>query len=429
MSTLEALPEEQLDTVDQDLATHNQLVEVAQQVATEGISLSLSLEMEHLVSGIYDAHVKRDTKLGLEGILQAAWGIIVRVFEKIKETMMRMVNWLKGGKTANGEDTSLPETTVEAVVEVKEIVADPELKQSIESILAEASKLRGGAATVVGTEDYFPYQTANTTEHFENFRKSLSSDEVDFLTSGHRYKVLRDAVKDFVDARFPAFMEHFDKDLLDWGDRALEKAIHVGSDFDVVTKFITEQARAYKDILRKYQHQIDKAQNLATEYEDDRGEGSYDRLYLFYRKPSELYPHIERLWNEIHFERIGDQDKQLLSAMDGIIARYDKLIQKYRVYATEKNRDWPAEQEMLKLIAGAHREGARVMSNIMRIANYLRRSVTTAFQVTMKAFSYLVRVFHIVGMMQGADTDKVKKSLEVIQDRRKKLIAVLSAIS
>lgn len=428
MSTLEALPEDTFDQLDQDLTTHNHLVEAAQQVATEGISLTLSLEMEHLVSGIYDAHVKRDTKVGLEGILQAAWGIIVRVFERIKETIMKMVRWLKGGKTADGEDTTHPDTTVETVTEVKAIVADPELKHSVDTILREATKVRGGGTTV-GTEDYFPYQNASTTEHFENFRKSLSGDEVDFLTSGHRYKVLRDAVKDFVDARFPAFMEHFDKDLLDWGDNALAKAIHVGSDFDVVTKFITEQARAYKELLRKYQHQIDKAQNLAVEYEEERGEGSYDRLYLFYRKPSELYPHIERLWNEIHFERIGDQDKQLLSAMDGIIARYDKLIQKYRAYAVEKDRDWPAEQEMLKLIAGAHREGARVMGNILRIANYLRRSVTTAFQVTMKAFSYLVRVFHIISMMQGVDTDKVKKSLEIIQDRRKKLIAVLSAIS
>lgn len=422
----DALPIAEFDTLDDVLVDHNQLVDTAQRVATEGITLAVSLEMEHLVDGIYQAHVKGDTKVGLEGILQAAWNMIVRFFEKIKETFMKMVRWIKGGKHANGEDTTHPDTTVKAVEEVSTIVKDPELKHSIDTILAEAAKVR---TPNTGTEDYFPYQNNNTTEHFENFRKSLSSDEVDFLTSGHRYKILRDAVKDFVEARFPSFMEHFDKDLLDWGDRALEKAIHVGSDFDVVTKFITEQAKQYKDILRKYQHQVDKAENMALEYDEERGEGSYDRLYLFYRKPSELYPHIERLWNEIHFERIGDQDKQLLSAMDGIIARYDKLIQKYRAYAVEKDRDWPAEQEMLKLIAGAHREGARVMGNILRIANYLRRSVTTAFQVTMKAFSYLVRVFHIISMMQGVDTDKVKKSLEIIQDRRKKLIAVLSAIS
>lgn len=413
------------ETLDVPLTEHNQIIESAYQVANEGLTLSLSLEMEHLVNGIYQAHVKKDMNLGMESILKAAWDMIISFFTKIKETFMKFVNWFKGGKSNTGEN-DLPDTTVKATEEVTAIVKDKELKSSIDAILAEATKVRD---VKVGTEDFFPYQNKTTTDHFENFRKSLSSDEVDFLTSGHRYKVLRDTVKDFVDAKFPTFLEHFDKELLFWGDKALDQAKHIGKDASVVGDFIAEQSRHYKDILSGYQKQIDTAQTMANNYSDQRDGGSYDRLYLFYRKPSELYPHIERLWDEIHFERIGEQDKHLLSALEGIIGRYDKLIQKYRNYANGATQDWPAEQEMLKLIAAAHREGARTMSNIMRVTTYLRRSVTTAFQVTMKSFSYLVRIFHIVGTMRGVDNDKVKKSLEVIQDRRKKLMAVLAAIS
>lgn len=358
----------------------------------------------------------------LEGILSGLWEMIAKIFDKIGKMIDKFITWLKSVAGMNSSNASF--YTPETGKKIHEIISDSELKHAIEDGLKEASK-----ATTLGNEDFFSAPIEQTMEIFAGFQKSLTEKEVDFLTSGHRYKLIEKAVNDYTRARLPEYVMGIEYDLFTWGQEGLNKSLHTGNGDVAVENFVKEQKAKLAEIERKYEHSTKFIRSMADEFAAiANANAARDRLNVFLKAPSGLYPHLDHLWKVIHFDRISEEDSKLINTLEDIHKKHETMLQRFRAQAKENDKFWPAEDEMLKMIMAAHKESSTNLSKVVRVAGFIKESALTAFNATMKSFSYLIRILGVVSKMNGVDQVKVKRSVDIISQRRRDLNSLLKIV-
>lgn len=365
---------------------------------------------------------KGELEVSLEGIASSIWDVIAKIFDKLGKMIDKFITWLKSISGMGGSNSSF--YTPETGKKINAIMNDSELKHAIEDGLKEASK-----ATTIGNEDFFSAPIEQTMEIFAGYQKSLTEKEVDFLTSGHRYKLIEKAVNDYTRARLPEYVMGIEYDLFTWGQEGLNKSLHTGNGDVAVENFVKEQKAKLAEIERKYEHSSKFIRSMADDFAAiANANAARDRLNVFLKAPSGLFPHLEHLWKVIHFDRISEEDSKLINTLEDIHKKHENMLQRFRAQAKENDKFWPAEDEMLKMIMAAHKESSTNLSKVVRVAGFIKESALTAFNATMKSFSYLIRILGVVSKMGNVDQAKVKRSVDIISQRRRDLNSLLKIV-
>lgn len=410
-----------LESYVEDLKKLETDIEKATKVC-ENISRTTAIESYAFDDVDVDHFPKGEITIGLEGLMSGIWDMIAKIFDKIGKMIDKLIAWLKSisGMGSSNSNFYTPETGKK----INAIMNDSELKHAIADGLKEASK-----ATTLGTEDFFSAPIEQTLEVFTGYQKSLSDKEVDFLTSGHRYKTIEKAVDSYTRARLPEYVMGIEYDLFTWGQEGLNKSLHTGNGEIAVENFVKEQKAKLTELERKYEHSTKFIRAMSDEFAGIANENAArDRLNVFLKSPSGLFPHLEHLWKVIHFDRISEEDSKLINTLEDIHKKHETMLHRFRAQAKENDKFWPAEDEMLKMIMTAHKESSANLSKVVKVAGYIKESALTAFNATMKSFSYLIRILSIVSKMGNVDQVKVKRSVEIISQRRRDLNSLLKIV-
>lgn len=311
-------------------------------------------------------------------------------------------------------------TSNEQVKEIKAIVSDHELKTAVDDAIELTNN--------VSLEDFNStlIKTANHTgiridEVFDSFKSSLNESEVDFLTSGQRYKVIKNVIDDFSTNNFPDYISRITFDINKWADGGLQQAPHIGKDEDVVSKFITDESKKADVIKSKYSSKVNVIKEMEKYCNDHSAKGSMDHLDLFYKKPSILFPHLEHLWDSVRFERIDDEDKKLIASLEKIKKQFEENAKHVQFKLENKKQSWPAEDRMLRLIHDNNIEVMKNIGSLVKVGGFIKSAINTAYQATVKSFSFITRLLRTIGHLPNIDKDKLTKCIDVIQRKRQML--------
>lgn len=401
------------------------LEELAEQIEqAKDLSLTTALEADKIIPdiNILDCYFSPDEGVAtyqkaLEEVSAGAVAIVAAAIAAVAALIYKLIQFIRGKLNTPNHFVG----NAEQVKAVEDVLRDHELKSALseaEDILKHVPK--------DAMEDMRPqgYVNVSVTEVFDSFKRSLNESEVDFLTSGHRYKVIKDVVEDFSRGKYPDFVYGIGDDIDRWIKDGLDKAPHIGRDSDVVNTFIREQKRQYETIKSDYRQNFSGIRDMVQRCMDHVAKGSIEHLHMFQKKPSALFPHLEHLWRSIRFENISHEDKRLLSSLERVKKQFDEMARKMEG-RSEHSRGWAAEDAMLRLAQSSTREMAEYISNLVRVGNFIRNSSEAAYHATVKSFSYITRLLNAISKIPDVDRDRLKKCLDVITQKRNALTGII----
>lgn len=410
-----------IDAIEKDRADIEALEDLAIQMESGNFTADIAFEADRIApaSGIlgayYDNQLQKDRlRVGNEAILATIWDTVLKMMAKIREMIKNAIQWFVNLFNRKGFKGSKKQ-----VESIQKIMDDRELARAIDEGLAEAKGKN------LGKEDYFPNNEASTVIGiFSSFQAGLSDMEIDFLSSGTRYKQMRNAVSDFTGAHLSEFLRDYEKDLFKWGQDGLEKSIHTGNGEDAIQSFITDQMKKHRAMQEQYDRPIRIIREMTDQYLKPPEPVHRERLKIFMREPSKLFPHLEHLWKEIHFERISEEDRKILHTLEEVEKNHEHLVTKFQAYAKANQKPWGPEEEMLKNITKVHQESMVLIGKLVRVAGHIKTASATAYTASIKSLTYLIRVLNEISKLPNVNRDKVMKSIDIISDRRRALIDV-----
>jgi len=419
------LIDDKLDSIEASLDKETEVLAALESLQVNmkasGFSMDMAFEADRLLPDgqILRAYCEQSSaaaryRLAEESLMAGIKDSVMKIMEHVSTMLKKAIGWLVSLLGKNGIFTG----NKKQVTEVMGILGDRALLAAVEDGFDEANKVRAGM------EDFALGSATTTKSIFASYQSTLSDHEIDFITSGNRYKNIRDAVGEFTRAQFAKFIRNYEFDLHEWSQEGLERSVHVGNDEDVVRAFVVKRTNSLNALQDNYMDRIRLLREMADQYVHDAGAVHRDRLKIFLNKPSGLFPHLEHLWKEIHFERISDEDQELLKSLQDIQKKHEALIVKFKASSGQEDKKWAPRDEMLKLIAKAHQNSMTIVSKLVKVAGYIKQAANTAYSATMKSFNYIVRVLNEVSKMPGVNRERVLKSLDVINARKAKMIEI-----
>ncbi len=406
------------------------LMDLAQQMSLDD-SLTMSAAMEadaimpdkNILSVYFGSGNKSEKhKLATESILSGIVESIKKAYDYVVSMIKKFIGWISS--FFNGKGFTVE---VSVISGIRGVLNDSYLA----SALSEVDSMVSQVAKGIGMEDIGfmagHQPSIQISEVFENFKRSLNEHEVDFLTSGQRYKVIKDVVSEFTRGHYPDFVNGFSKELQDWVKDGLKEAPHIGRDQDVVSKFTAQRIRVINDIKHKYSSTIRGIDELEHKCVGYPPKGDH-HLGVFQKQPSSLFPHIERIWQTVKFENISSEDKKLILSLEKVKKQFEADSKQITGMLQTRENGWPAENAVLKLAHSSNRDMLKYIATLVRVGAFIRTSANTAYQATMKSFTYITRLLHAIGKLPNIDRDRLHKCLEVINQKRR-AIDSLTAIA
>ena len=410
-----------IELIEMDRNSIETMEDLAVQVESFGLSVEVAFEADRIAPDVklleayyLNNYPKDRARVAAEGIGQSIVDVSLRIMARIREMVKKAIQWLLGVFNSKSGFTGKSEQ----VVAVQRILNDPALAKAIKDGLAE------GKGSALGVEDYFPNNdTATLNGMYSTYEASLSDVEIDFLTSGTKYKQVRNMVSDFTGGHLAEFIRDYEKDLFKWGQEGLEKAIHTGNGEDAVQGYIVDQTRKLKAMQEQYERPVRIINEMSDAYVKNAESVHRDRLKVFLREPSKLFPHLEHLWKEIHFERISEDDRKILHTLEDVERNHEQIITKFKTYANSSKK-WAPEEEMFKLITKTHQEGMVIIGKLVRVAGYIKTASGTAYTASIKSLGYIIKVLNEISKLPNANREKVMKSIDIISAKRIQLVDV-----
>ncbi len=149
--------------------------------------------------------------------------------------------------------------------------------------------------------------------------------------------------------------------------------------------------------------------------------GDHTHLSLFQKQPSVLFPHIERIWKSIKFERIGEDDRKLISNIDKIRKQYETDGKQIINKLENRKQFWPAEDVVLRGAQKANKEMLNYISSLIKVSGFIKTSANTAYHATIKSFSYISKLLNAIGKLPNVDRDKLIKCIDIINQKRQRI--------
>lgn len=377
------------------------------------------------ILSIYFGAGGKDQKytLATESIKDSIVEAVVKAYKYIADMIKKFIGWLvKLTKDVfHGSEKQ--------VDDVKTVLKDHELLEcmkDVDDLLASAGSAAMESARHGDGDHEYRGDAVKVTDVFEIFKRSLNEREVDFLTSGHQYKVIKDVVNEFSNGHYPQFISGFSDELQSWVREGLREAPHVGNDEDVVERFIYKRTRALNEIKQKYHTAISTIDELDRLCVNIPAQGDHEHLNLFQKKPSVLFPHIERIWETVKFERIGDADKKLLVNLEKIRKQFENDTKNVRSKLDSDKQPWPAVEGILRLAQRANREMLSYISSLVKVGGFIKNSANIAYHATVKSFSYITRLLNAIGKLPNVDRQKLNKCLDTIHSKRRAIDMITS---
>lgn len=392
----------------------------------DAFSMDLAMEADVIVPNksilsIYMSTQSKSQKysLAVESIHEKIVDAVVRVYNHIVKMIKSFIAMLMKPFSSNKKDIA---QTNEIVMDV---VKDHQLQiamKDIDGFVADAQS--------VATEDMLnPSKLTNISinDIYEKFVDTLSDPEVDFLTSGHRYKTIKNVVDSYIKGHYPEFISDMSGAIQKWVEDGLQEAPHIGKAEDSVKRFMTNRESLLSTVNKNHKETIEGLRELEklcgsnTVNTADRA-----RLHVFLKTPSMLFPHIERMLESVRFERISDSERKLISNLEKIRQHFEADVRHIQMKLNSDIPNWPAQEAVLKAAQRANREMLENIAALTKVSLFIKHSAEVAFHTTSKAFSYVINILREVQRLPNIDRDKVKECVEIVQSRRRKLDGLTS---
>lgn len=437
--------ESQLDELNaqfEELCSFRKKVELAGEV-----SLQTALESEILLgtTAILEAHftpgeIGSKTGSAIGEIIAGIYAAVINIFMAILNIIIKIIRWMrgKGFNTGSSESGGSAEfiAAPEQVAAVTEVISDKEMQQAVAEVQKDVehttgnkffkqdmsfNELNESSKENTATEDFRNPNPTTIREVFNAFIEGLSEGEIDYLTSGKKTKIVKDAIGDFATANFGAFISHIGNDLFKWTQDGLDASKHVGKDEGVVKEFLADQQRKFDAILSKYNRDITRIADMEKRYTTAQASGSPNHLYAYHNRPSELFPHLEKTWKEMGFERIGHEELRLIKSLEEVQKHYEGNIKNLKDREGSRERPWPPEEGMLRLANKAHREVLQNIKSLTAIAHFVRNNSKIAHSATVKSFNYIFKVLGVINKLKDVDRAKIISCVEILRAKRDEL--------
>lgn len=363
---------------------------------------------------------ERKHQLAVESIKDSIVDAVVKTYNAICEMLKKFIGWIKSFFTTNKFQAD--EKKVNAL---KKELSDSKLTacmKDVDDLINTSGALSMEDMGLRGDGDHeFRGPGIKVTDVFEAFKRSLNEHEVDFLTSGHRYKVIKDVVDEFAHGKYPNFINGISEELQGWVYNGLSEAPHIGRGEDSVERFSYKQKRSLDAIKQKYHTAVVGIEGMERMCVTNPPKGDHQHLNLFQKKPSVLFPHIERIWDTVKFEKISSEDKKLIASLEKVKKQFETDSKSIGNKLNSQKQTWPPEEVVLRLAQRTNREMLQHIAALVKVGMFIKTSADTAYHATVKSFSYITRLLNAIAKLPNADRDKLYKCLDVINAKRRAL--------
>lgn len=389
---------------------------------------SIALEADRLLpdSGILNIYYSQANntekyQLATEGIGLGIVNALSHVMNTVGHVVDKFIDVLKG--TTHNSNGHQPTGVIDSVAISKEL-SNREDVQLLEDVLDDVNHEYPG----ISLEDALPPTIKiDINSIFESYKNSLTDHEIDFLSSGHVYKTIRNIVDEFSDNDYSDYIETLSDTLAYWLASNLKQTPHIGKDEDVVKTFEAQQKAALLTTFDHYQGKTNTIKDLIDLIGIARANSDTTSILLFKRKPSVLFPHLEHIWSSIKFENITQRDRELIASLETIKKSFEDESKKI-LHKLDSTRIWPAEEAILKIAHKYYIELASNLMLLMRVASYIKTSSQSAYHATIKSFTYIQKLLNVLHKLPNIDTAKLHKCIDRINEKRKFLNAVVSIV-
>lgn len=404
------------------------LLDISNKLESDGVlSLNTAMEADNLIpdkyvlSTYFGSNDKTQKhQIAVESIKNSIIESIKNAYDYIVSMLKRFIGWLNDivHRTFTGSKKQTDE--------IHSVLNDAELSSCMKDV-DDLYKTAGNVAL----EDFYNNDEdrgsgIRVTDVFENFKKSLNEHEIDFLTSGHRYKTIKTVVDDFTHQHYADFINGFSEDIQKWFKEGLDEAPHIGKSDDVVERFNYKRTRQLNTIRQKYNTTIVHIEDLERKCISVPPKGDHTHLNLFQKQPSILFPHIERIWQTIKFEKISEDDRKLIANLEKIRKQFETDGKQFIGKLESKKQFWPAEDVVLRGAQRANREMLKYIASLVKVGGFIKNSANTAYHATVKSFSYISRLLNAIGKLPNVDRDRLLKCIDVINEKRRRIDAITS---
>ena len=409
----------------------NALSDISKRIDTDGsLSLNTAMEADSIVpekcilSAYFGSNDRiQKQQLAVESIKDSIIEAIKNTYDYIIATLKRFIGWFHeiAARMFTGNKKQISE--------IHTVLNDTELLTAMKDVDELVTSVGN-----VSLEDFYspPEESRSSgvkvTDVFENFKKSLNEQEVDFLTSGHRYRVIKTVVDDFTHQHYSDFINGFSNDIQKWIKDGLDEAPHIGKNDDVVESFTHKRIRQLDTIRQKYNGTIKHIEDLESKCISVPPKGDLNHLNLFQKQPSILFPHIERIWKTIKFEKISEDDRKLIANLEKIRKQFETDGKQIIGRIENRKQYWPAEDSVLRSAQRANREMLKYIASLVKVGGFIKNSANTAYHATVKSFSYINRLLNAIGKLPNVDRDKLLKCIDIINAKRRKIDAITSLV-
>lgn len=393
------------------------LMEIGNQIQGDSV-LKLNSAMEadaiiphkNILSAYFGAEDKQTKyRLATESIVDGIIESVKNLYKLIVEMINRSITFIQSFFTKKKFAG-----TKEQVDGMKDILSDRETEKAVDDAVLLLTR------TGVSLEDVGPKIQIDIGAVFDHYQSALTEHELDFITSGHRYKVIKDVIVEFTGARYHEFIDKYTDEIDTWVELGLSHSPHIGKDETVVYKFKMDEQRKLIAIKEKYTPRFNTLEEIERLcFVQNTGGKGAQHLEYFKRKPSALFPHLEHIWKSIPFDRIGDDDRKLMVSLEKVKKRFEDSSKRIDGKLKSERDRWPARDEMLRMANRANKEIMECINSLVRVVGFIRHSADTAYNATVKSFNYITRMLNAIGKLPGIDRERLMQCIDVIQKKRR----------
>ena len=404
----------------------NRLIELGEHLGnSQSLIMSSAMEADAIIpekqilSTYFGTNPKEQKyQLAVESIKDSIVETVTKAYNAIVEMLKKFIGWIKSFFTSNKFQADEKQ-----VNQIKKELSDQKFltcTKDVDDLLAEAGTAALEDIGIRGDGDHeYRGDPIKVGDVFEIFKRSLNEHEVDFLTSGHQYKIIKNVVDEFSHGHYPDFINGISDEIQSWLQNGLTEAPHVGRDEDVVERFSHKQKRILDQIKQKYHTASSGIEEMERMCVTNPPKGDHQHLNLFQKKPSILFPHIERIWDTVKFEKITDEDKKLITSLEKVRKQFETDSKNISSKLSSQKQTWPPEEAILRLAQRTNREMLQHISSLVKVGVFIKNSANTAYQATMKSFSYITRLLNAISKLPNVNREKLNKCIDVIQAKRR----------
>lgn len=375
--------------------------------------------------------ITQKVSIAMETVSAGMIAAIVAGFTAIAALVYKLVRYLTGNssgglKTGSGGSSSgaMTEAQAKAVTAVIESPEVKEVEHTIDDLVEKFNSGRKYNKKRTATEDFSMADNANTETVetlFTGFKESLSSEEIDFLTSSQYHRHVRDFIHDVASSNLSDYIKNATKEITVWIHDGIQDAKNVGKDEDFVNKFKFIQKTKLSDITAKYAHKVERIEFIEEKYLVNTPKGDEQRLSTFLKTPSKVFPLLKGIWADIHVGRLTASDKSMISDLNELQKEFEALGKQMKPLAAEGERIWPPEEAMLELAHKGHRELLNNVVRLVKLSASIHRTIRSAYTATTKTFKYILDVLSLINKMGDVDRTRLVAAISGIRDKQKEL--------